>query len=256
MKARYRNTTLLVRSFDVSINPFVGRLIGLCGVLLWLLLVTSTTAAQGTNESSTVNISASSSIEIIKLRWKREVRLPRNFDPSVIPTGGTFNDPSTRVSSSTSTSAASDATRTAAARSSADSAGGTFPATPSRLPVFYVYSMKIKNVGSKAIEGIAWDYIFIDPNLNSEIGRHQFLTYSKILTSKTATLRGDLRTPPISVIGTPTSGSSQHSRYIERGVVQCVLYEDESVWKNPSAKPGICEFLKSKSPVKQKRQSQ
>jgi hypothetical protein len=211
--------------------------------------------AQATNEGSAVNAvagSASSNIEIIKLEWKREVRLPRNFDPAVIPTGGTFNDPAARISSNTPTSAAADATRASGPRSGADSSSGTFPATPSRLPVFYVYSMKIKNVGPKVIAGIAWDYIFIDPNLNSEIGRHQFLTYAKIPTTKTVTLRGDLRTPPISVIGAPTSGSNKHSRYTERAVVQCVLFEDESVWKNPSGRTGVCEFLKSKDPLKQR----
>jgi hypothetical protein len=214
--------------------------------------------AQATNEGSAVNavtVSASSNIEIIKLEWKREVRLPRNFDPATIPTGGTFNDPATRISSSTPTSAAADANRASGPRSGADSSSGTFPATPSRLPVFYVYSMKIKNIGPKAIEGIAWDYIFIDSNLDLEVGRHQFLTYAKIPTTKTVTLRADLRTPPLSVIGAPTSRSSKHSRYTEKAVIQCVLFEDESVWKNLSGKAGVCEFLKSKAALKQ-RQSQ
>jgi len=211
--------------------------------------------AQATNAGSTANAAAgsgSSNIEIIKLEWKREVRLPRNFDPAAIPTGGTFNDPATRISSTTSTTAATESARASGPRGGADNAGGTFPATPSRLPVFYVYSMKIKNVGPKRIEGIAWDYLFIDSNLKSEVGRHQFLTYTKIPTNKTITLHGDLRTPPISIVGAPTAGSDKHSRYIEKAVIQCVFYEDDSIWKNPLARAGVCELLKSKYPAKQR----
>jgi len=151
-------------------RPDGPRLIGFCGILL-CFIITNTALAQATNESSTANAAAgsgSSNIEIIKLEWKREVRLPRNFDPSVIPTGGTFNDPAARISSTAATS--TESARASGPRGGTDSAGGTFPATPSRLPVFYVYSMKIKNVGPKRIEGVAWDYIFIDQNLNAEVG--------------------------------------------------------------------------------------
>ncbi|HEX6716630.1 MAG TPA: hypothetical protein VF088_05935 [Pyrinomonadaceae bacterium] len=239
-----------------NIICFTRRLTGFCVVLL-CFVVTTTALAQSTNDGSTANAatgSASSNIEIIKLEWKREVRLPRNFDPSVIPTGATFNDPATRTSGTAPTTATESA-RAAGPRGSADSAGGTFPATPSRLPVFYVYSMKVKNVGPKQIEGIAWDYLFIDQNLNSEVGRHQFLTHMKIPINKTNTLHSDLRTPPISIVGAPMSGSDKHSRYSERAVIQCVLYEDGSTWKNPLARAGVCEFLKSKYPARQRHTS-
>jgi len=52
------------------------------------LIATSTSLAQ-----ETAGVSASSDIAILKLSWKKEVRLPRNFDPSVIPTNGSFVDP-------------------------------------------------------------------------------------------------------------------------------------------------------------------
>jgi hypothetical protein len=236
-------------------RPGGGRFIALFVILL-CLVATKPSLAQATNDDPTANAAAgsgSSNIEILKLEWKREVRLPRNFDPSVIPTGGTFNDPATRVSSTAPTTAATETARTSGPRSGSES--GTFPATPSRLPVFYVYSMKIRNVGTKLIEGIAWDYLFIDTNLSSEVARHQFLTYAKIPAAKTMTLRVDLRTPPISVVGAPMSGSSKHSQYSERSIIQCVLYADESVWKNPVARAGVCEFLKSKDPGKQKHLS-
>jgi hypothetical protein len=249
MKSRCQNIMAFTRPLAsvADFRPLDRPLIGFCSILL-CFLVTSTSLGQATNDGSAANAttsSGSSNIEIIKLGWKREVRLPRNFDPAVIPTGGTFNDPATRTSG-TAPITATEGARASGSRGGADSAGGTFPATPSRLPVFYVYSMKVKNVGLKLIKGIAWDYIFIDQNLNSEAGRHQFLTYTKIPTNKAVTLHGDLRTPPISIVGAPMSGSDKHSHYSERAVIQCVFYEDGSIWKNPLARTGFCEFLKSK----------
>ena len=191
-------------------------------------------------------------IEIIKLTWKKQVRLPRNFDPSIIPTDGAFTDPASRSSVVT---ASTDAkTNSSSARTTTTSSDIGFPATPSRLPVFYIYSMKIRNMGSKVIEGIAWDYLFIDPNGNTELGRHQFVSYAKISTDKTVRLEGQLRSPPIRVIRTPESSKNTRPKFIERAVIQCVLYADDTGWRNPGARDDVCEFLKNeKALLKRKR---
>ncbi|HVS81752.1 MAG TPA: hypothetical protein VHE60_08450 [Pyrinomonadaceae bacterium] len=195
---------------------------------------------------------AAPNIEIVKLKWERQVRLPRNFDPSVIPTNGSFVDPALRTSAAAPTSAL-DATRAAtSARSAAAGASAEFPSTPSRLPVFYVYSMKIRNVGGKQIEGIAWDYVFIDPNGGAELGRHQFLSYVKAQPNKDVTLKGQMRTPPLRIV--LASSTEKHPKPIERAAIQCVLFEDETVWRNPAGRKDVCEFLKSSGTLmKQKR---
>ena len=59
-----------------------------------------------------------SNIEILKLHWEKQVTLPRNFDPAVIPTNGTFADPASRTSAAAPTSAL-DANRSATARTAA-----------------------------------------------------------------------------------------------------------------------------------------
>ncbi len=203
----------------------------LTGASVLCLLLASASLAQSNSrsasESSATASDAVPKLEIIDLKWKREARLPRNFDPSIIPTDGAFNDPATRGSRNT---------------APGDGDGGsTFPATPSRLPVFYVYSLKLKNVGATEVAGVAWDYIFVDPNLNAEVGRHQFLSYEEISAQKTATLRSELRSPPIRAIGATTG---KHSNYKETAIIQCVLYADDTMWKNPKAKDGVCEFLR------------
>src|SRR5262249_25507962 len=137
MECQRRNIILQTNPLASPVNHEPKRILTIfCRVLLSLALM-GTALAQTANERSPVNAdagSASSNVEIIKLEWKREVRLPRNFDPAVIPTGGTFNDPATRTAGGPTPS--TDANRASAARSGADSSSGTFPATPSRLPVF------------------------------------------------------------------------------------------------------------------------
>ena len=119
-----------------------------------------------------------------------------------------------------------------------------FPPVPSRLPVFYTYSMRVKNLGAKTIEGIAWDYVFFDLTTEKESGRHSFLSYTKLTGNKAAALKSELRSPPVTVIQNSQTGQKKLSRFRGQATIQCVLYEDESVWKNPSAPVGICELLK------------
>src|SRR5438105_6596774 len=118
------------------------RFISLSCSLLFLGLI-SASASFGQEAQS----AAAPNIEILKLHWEKQVRLPRNFDPSVIPTGTTFNDPGSRVS----TTSPGPATTGAPTARTAGSNSVTFPAVPGRLPVFYVYSLKITNTGSKLI---------------------------------------------------------------------------------------------------------
>jgi hypothetical protein len=105
--------------------------------------------------------------------------------------------------------------------------------------------MKLRNAGSKSIEGIAWDYVFIDANSNAEMGKHEFLSYERIPVNKSAKVKGELRSPPVRIIQTKDSKESAHPKYLERAVIQCVLYADNTVWKNASARVGECELLKN-----------
>jgi hypothetical protein len=189
------------------------------------------------------------SIEVLKLKWEKQIRLPRNFDPSIIPANRTFNDLSPRTSTSP-----ADAVRTATqARNDASAATTSFPATPARLPVFYLYSMKVRNIGAKRIEGVAWDYLFIDSISNSKVGSHQFLSYEKVAPGKTVTFQRQMRSPPTRVVDA-SDKKGQRPKFIERAVIQCVLYADDTLWRSPQAREGVCDLLKkSKAVVKRKR---
>ena len=194
------------------------------------------------------------SIEILKLHWEKQVRLPRNFDPSASSTSAPFNDPTARTAAS-GPATAIDATRAAtSAQNAAAGASTAFPATPSRLPVFYAYSIKIRNDAGKTIEALAWDYIFVDSNSGTEVGRHQFVSYERVASGKTVTFTSQLRSPPTRIVQV----SDTHQRrpnLAEHAVVQCVLYADETTWRNPQAAPDLCELLANARPVRQKGRS-
>jgi hypothetical protein len=217
--------------------------------VLFCALVITSPAIFAQNEADPNN-----HIEILKLHWEKQVRLPRNFDPSVISTGVPFNDPTARTSPSgpmTATDAARAATR---AQNAAAGASTAFPATPTRLPVFYAYSMKIKNDAAKTIEAVAWDYVFIDGTNGTEVSRHQFLSYEKVASGKTVTFKSQLRSPPTRIVQVADT-HQQHSKLLEHAVVQCVLYADQTAWRNTQAAPDICKLLANARPLKRKEPS-
>jgi hypothetical protein len=220
-----------------------------CWIIFSFLIAPGSLSAQENLQGSTPPI------EMLKLKWEKQVRLPQNFDPSVISTGSTFSDPSSRTSGPPSSpSAALEATRaaTSAQSAAAGSNPAAFPATPGRLPVSYVYSMKFRNLGNKRIEGIAWDYVFIDPNGGPELGRHQFLSYAKTEPNQVVTLKGQTRSPPMRVVS--ASSTKKPSKPIERASIQCLWFADETFWRSPTGRNGVCEFLKSRGDLlKQKR---
>ena len=213
-------------------------------IIFWpavLVIMSCGTFAQQTNDVSPAPL------EILKSKWEKQVRLPRNFDPSLIPTDGAFNDParSTGTASSTTPAGGLPATQSNPYLS--------FPTVPGRLPIVYVYSMRIKNVGSKVIAGVAWDYVFVEPDNKKEIGRHQFLSFETIRPDKTATFQGVLRSAPTGVLQLHDQRRTK-IKAIETASIQCVLYSDNTIWKPPAARPGICEFLASRRSLLKRNQ--
>ena len=213
-----------------------ARGLGFCFTAL-LLIGCASSLAQGQTES------AAPSIEILKLKWEKQVRLPRNFDPSPIPTNGAFNPPA----SSNASIGIDQKNRTSSTE--LDPYRGTslipFPAIPPRLPLIYLYSMKIRNRDTKTIEGIAWDYVFTDPKTNSELGRHQFLSYERVSPDQLVTLQRRVHSRPIRVVPASSSSRNQPLRFVERADIQCVLYGDNTVWRSQQTREGVCELLKN-----------
>jgi hypothetical protein len=194
-----------------------------------------------------------SGIEIIKLRWRKQVRLPNNFDPAKIPTRGVFVDPASKAPASLPGSGV-EATRPPSSNPNTSVDSDTFfPATPGRLPVFYIYSMTIKNEGDKGIVGVAWDYVFIDQGARTEVGRHEFMNYKKIGAGGVGVLENPLRSPPTRVV--KSNQDKPKAALVQRATIECILFADETSWRNPQAGPDICKLLASARPLKRKEPS-
>jgi len=195
-------------------------------------------------------------LEILGMKWEKQARLPRNFDPSVIPENGVFSTMESRTAVSGSTQAPlNDAgRRDAAERSAALAPVDYFPKTPARMPVFYIYSIKIRNVGSKAIQGVAWDYLFINPTSQAVLGAHHVLSYNHVKASQSATLKGPERTRPTKVVSAVNAEAKQTAKPLQRAVIQCVLYEDGTSWQN-SARADACDLLRKMRPAASKKAS-
>ena len=193
----------------------------------------------------------SANIQILKLHWQKQIRLPNNYDPAIIPTRGVFVDPATKVPTSLPGSGI-DATRPPSSNPNTSTDSNVFfPATPRRLPIYYLYSMKIKNVGAKRIDGVAWTYSFLDRETKTELGRHEFLSYRKIAPGAVGVFENPLRSPPLRVVKASDSPAPQ-PQTSERATIQCILFADETTWRNAGAHADVCKLLANGNPVKRK----
>jgi hypothetical protein len=181
--------------------------------------------------------------EILKLKWEKEARLPQDFDPSNGGASGSINDSATSGSSSRGGGGGGGG------GGSSSTTQGMQPSAPSRVFFMYVYSMKIKNTGSKEIEGVAWDYIFLDPANEAEVGRHQFLSFERVEPNKTTTFHSEQRTLPVR-----TLSADANKKLAEKSIIRCVLYADGTTWREANTAEDVCNLLrKGKTGLSHKR---
>src|SRR5947207_11645745 len=102
-----------------------SRFISLSCSLLFLGVIPT-----GASFGQAAQSAAAPNIEILKLHWEKQVRLPRNFDPAIIPTGNSFNDPASIASVNTSN------TEKKTPNTHRNAPGNFFPSTRGRRPAY------------------------------------------------------------------------------------------------------------------------
>ena len=210
-------------------------------------IVCSTIAlAQRTQDSN-----SAPGVEILKLHWQKQIRLPNNYDPAIIPTGGVFVDPASKAPASLPGSGIDNTRPPNRNPNSSVDSNTLFPATPRRLPMHYIYSIKIKNTGNKRIDGVAWTYAFLDRETKTELGRHEFLSYRKIAPGAAGKLENPLRSPPVRVVRASENQSSK-KQLTERATIECILFADETTWRDARASEELCKALAKGNPAKRK----
>lgn len=103
---------------------------------------------------------------------------------------------------------------------------------PSKPPrYFFFYRASVKNVSTKSITEIDWDYVFSDESTGDELDRRQFTSVQNIGPGKQKELVFQLPTPPTRRISIHSLDKKERVGIGERVVIVRVRYADGSEWQ-------------------------
>ena len=105
------------------------------------------------------------------------------------------------------------------------------PSGPARY--YFIYKASVKNSGTKPIEEIDWDYVFIDSATGQELNRHQFTSTKTIAPGKSKELTFMLSAAPTKRISVNALNKQERSGIADHVVVVRVKYSDGTVWQQP-----------------------
>jgi hypothetical protein len=194
-------------------------------VTIVLLILSAVAYAQSANDPA---------IELVKFSWSKE-RL--NWEGN--PFGGPNENFHQMQFRARSEKRVSDAKRSNSAEvgklekdAKADAAIVENENKNSAPPRYYfIYRASMKNLSSKAIKEIDWDYVFIDAVTGDELDRRQFTSVQNIGPGKQKELVFTLPTPPTRRISVQALDKKERVGIEERVVVVRVTYMDGSVWE-------------------------
>lgn len=96
---------------------------------------------------------------------------------------------------------------------------------------YFFYRASVKNVSTKPITEIDWDYVFTDNATGTELDRRQFTSVQNIGPGKQKELVFQLPTPPTRRISVHSLDKKERVGIDERVVIVRVKYADGSVWQ-------------------------
>jgi len=108
---------------------------------------------------------------------------------------------------------------------------------------FFLYSVELKNDGSKAIKAILWNYLIMDGTTNEELGRHEFVSFDKVGSNAVRALTVKSRLTPSRIVTVQGTHPSTIT-VVERVILECVVYDDGTLWEQPGTTPQNCELLR------------
>jgi hypothetical protein len=96
---------------------------------------------------------------------------------------------------------------------------------------YFMYRASMKNLSSKQIKEIDWDYIFVDAATGEELGRRQFTSVQSIGPGKQKELTFTLPTPPTRRVSVYALDKKERLGIAEKVIIVRVTYADGSVWE-------------------------
>ncbi|HEX5706659.1 MAG TPA: hypothetical protein VFX96_05155 [Pyrinomonadaceae bacterium] len=94
-------------------------------------------------------------------------------------------------------------------------------------PYGFLYKMTVENKGTKAIEALTWEYLFLDPLDRSVVSRHRFSSKVKVTPGKKKSVSGLSVKQPTQVV----RAESAELPPVEQVIIKRVEYSDGSVWE-------------------------
>jgi len=136
-------------------------------------------------------------------------------------------------------------------KAESDNAGSSISPSQDSAPTgdrsLFFYSVEVKNDGRKPIKAIRWDYIVIDAKTSEELGRHEFESFEKVGLRKVKALTARSRFSPSRIVRADQPDVTDKSTVIEKVIVRCVVYEDDTLWEQPGTASQMCEALRRRA---------
>ncbi len=104
------------------------------------------------------------------------------------------------------------------------------------LRYVFMYKATVRNLSNKAIASIDWDYIFLDPATETELGRQQFTSEEKIGAGKSKELIVTITKPPTHTISLTALNDKERDSLRGRVIILRVNYTDGTSWQLPEPK--------------------
>jgi len=96
---------------------------------------------------------------------------------------------------------------------------------------YFMYRASMKNLSTKQIKEIDWDYIFLDAGTGEELGRRQFTSVQNIGPGKQKDLTFTLPTPPTRRVSVYALDKKERLGLTEKVIIVRVTYADGSIWE-------------------------
>ncbi|HJU92454.1 MAG TPA: hypothetical protein VJ656_05900 [Pyrinomonadaceae bacterium] len=198
-----------------------------------IVLLTSLLVAQVANAQTTA--SETTDVQLLKFSWSKE-RLNWERNPFGGPNEN-FHQMQFRARSEKRVTDAKRAGQSAdiarlerdAKTDAAIVAAANQSGPPPRY--YFFYKASVKNVSTKAIKEIDWDYVFTDAATGTELDRRQFTSVQNIGPGKQKELVFQLPTPPTRRISIHALDKKERVGIDERVVIVRVKYADGSEWQ-------------------------
>jgi hypothetical protein len=184
--------------------------------------------------AQTESVNSSSIVEVLKFGWSKE-RIDWENDPFRGPLEN-FDEMRARVRNERRIADAkgggggADKVKREASADAANVAT-QHQSKPSRY--VFMYKTTVRNLSSKQITSIDWDYIFLDKTTDEELGRQQFSSDEKINPGKAKELLISITRPPTQTISVTSLNKNEGDSLRGNVVVVRVTYSDGSIWQAP-----------------------